>query len=60
MPVSTLAWEIPRAEELGGLQSMGPQRMGHNRATEHTYPHTLLPVPWPATTDSRNPSPEAG
>ena len=26
---STLAWEIPWTEELGGLQSMGSQRVGH-------------------------------
>ena len=25
---SILAWKIPRAEELGGLLSMGPQRVG--------------------------------
>ena len=25
---STLAWEIPWIEEPGGLQSMGPQRVG--------------------------------
>ena len=25
-----LAWEIPRIEEPGGLQSMGSQRVGHN------------------------------
>ena len=24
----TLAWKIPWTEELGGLQSMGPQRVG--------------------------------
>ena len=24
-----LAWRIPRTEEPGGLQSMGPQRVGH-------------------------------
>ena len=30
---STLAWKIPWAEEAGGLQSMGSQRVGHNRAT---------------------------
>ena len=23
-----LTWKIPRTEELGGLQSMGPQRVG--------------------------------
>ena len=30
---STLAWKIPRTEELGGLQSMGWQRVGHDWAT---------------------------
>ena len=29
---SILAWEIPWTEELGGLQSMGSQRVGHNLA----------------------------
>ena len=28
---STLAWKIPWAEEPGGLQSMGSQRVGHER-----------------------------
>ena len=27
---STLAWRIPRTEELGGLQSMGSKRVRHN------------------------------
>ena len=27
---SILAWRIPRTEELGGLQSIGSQRAGHN------------------------------
>ena len=27
---SILAWRIPLSEELGGLQSMGSQRVGHN------------------------------
>ena len=27
---SVLAWKIPRAEEPGGLQSMGSQRIGHD------------------------------
>ena len=27
---SILAWSIPRTEESGGLQSMGPQRVRHN------------------------------
>ena len=30
-----LAWEMPWTEEPGGLQSMGPQRAGHNWATKH-------------------------
>ena len=28
---SILAWRIPRTEEPGGLQSMGSQRVGHDR-----------------------------
>ena len=27
---SMLAWEVSWTEELGGLQSMGPQRVGHD------------------------------
>ena len=27
---SVLAWSIPWTEEPGGLQSMGPQRVGHD------------------------------
>ena len=30
---SVLAWRIPGMEEPGGLQSMGSQRVGHDRAT---------------------------
>ena len=26
----TIAWKSPRTEELGRLQSMGSQRVGHN------------------------------
>ena len=33
---SILAWKIPWKEELGGLQSMGSQRVGHDWATKHT------------------------
>ena len=29
-----LAWRIPWTEEPGGLQSMGLQRVGHNRVTK--------------------------
>ena len=37
---SILAWEIPWIEEPGGLQSMGSQRVRHDRAhtDTHTYP----------------------
>ena len=30
---STIAWKIPWTEELGRLQSMGSQRVGHDGAT---------------------------
>ena len=30
---SILAWRIPWTEEAGGVQSMGLQRVRHNRAT---------------------------
>ena len=30
---SALAWKIPWMEEPGRLQSMGPQRVGHDRET---------------------------
>ena len=39
---SILAWKIPWIEEPGGLQSMRPQRVGHDWATNthtHTYTH---------------------
>ena len=34
---SILAWKIPRAEEPGRLQSLGPQRVRHNWVTEYTF-----------------------
>ena len=37
---SILAWEIAWTEEPGGLQSMGLQRVRHDRVTKHA--HTLL------------------
>ena len=37
---STLAWEIPWAEEPSRLQCVVSQRVGHNLATEHA--HTLV------------------
>ena len=30
---STLAWRMPWTEEPGGLQSMGSQRVGHDKET---------------------------
>ena len=38
---SILAWKIPLTEEPGGLQSMGLQRVGHDRVTEHTHTTSL-------------------
>ena len=38
---SILAWKIPRTEEPGGLQSVGSQRVGHDRATECTHTSCL-------------------
>ena len=37
---SILAWEVPRTEEPGGLQSMGSQKVGHDLATEQRQ-HTI-------------------
>ena len=37
---SILAWETPRTEESGGLQSIGSQKVGHDWATEHIRTHT--------------------
>ena len=38
------AWRIPWTEEPGGLQSLGPQRVGQDWATEHT--HVQHPWVW--------------
>jgi len=34
---SILAWEIPRTEEPGGLQSTGSQRVEHNIVTKQQH-----------------------
>ena len=34
---SILAWKIPWMEEPGGVQSIGSQRVGHNRATSFSF-----------------------
>ena len=38
-PLQYPSWKIPWTEEPGGLQSMGLQRVGHDRATKHTHLH---------------------
>ena len=46
---SILAWRIPWTEEPGGLQSMGPHRVGHdwsNLAHMHTLSSHLLSGDW--------------
>ena len=34
---NTLAWKIPWTEEPGRLQSMGSQKVGHDRATSLSF-----------------------
>ena len=34
---SILAWEIPWTDEVGGLQTIGSQSVGHNLATGHKH-----------------------
>ena len=36
-----LAWEIPWTGEPGGLQSMGPQRVGHDLKQLNTHTHLI-------------------
>ena len=37
------AWRIPQTEEPGGLQSMGPHIVGHDRSDlAHVYVHTYI------------------
>ena len=40
---SILAWRIPWTKKLGGLQSMGSQRVRHNLATKPPPPCNLNP-----------------
>ena len=40
---SILTWRIPWTEEPGKLQSLGSQRVGHDKTT-HTHTHTHLPA----------------
>ena len=41
---STLAWKSPWAEDPGGLQSMGSQRVRHSLATERTHTQSWVIV----------------
>ena len=50
---SILAWRSPWTEEPGGLQSMGPQRVGHDWAINTIY--TLL-MGLPGSTSGREPA----
>ena len=43
---STLAWEIPWTEEPGGLQSMGPQSVRHDLATQQQQHVSYLTAHW--------------
>ena len=36
---NTIAWKIPWTKELGNLQSMGLQRVGHDLVTEQRHQH---------------------
>ena len=40
-PLQYSCWKLPWTEELGGLQSMGSQRVGHNWACTHTWSNQL-------------------
>ena len=46
---SILAWRIPWTQEPGWLQSIGSQRGGHDRVSEHTQEEGELPVPNPSS-----------
>ena len=42
---SVLAWKIPWSEEPRGLQSMGPQKVRHDRMTDHSFIHLWASLP---------------
>ena len=42
---SILAWRIPWTEEQGGLQSMGSQRIRHDRAEAHGNENLFVVIP---------------
>ena len=43
---SILAWKIPWMEELGRLQSMESQRVGHDKVTSLSLSFFLVHQPW--------------
>jgi len=43
---SILTWEIPRTEEPGGLQSMGPQRVGYDYACTQSVQLPIQATHW--------------
>ena len=43
---STIAWRIPWMEEPDGLQSMGSQRVGHDRTTSLSFFFYIRHVSW--------------
>ena len=45
-PLQYSCWEIPWTEEPGGLQSMGLQRVGHDRVTKNTAQHNPISIMW--------------
>ena len=55
---SILAWRIPWAEEPGGLQSKGSQRVRHNWVTEHV--HSGAPRFWRSSITQRKRSAGSG
>ena len=42
---SIFAWRIPGTEEPGGLQSMGSQRIRHDRAEAHGNENLFVVIP---------------
>ena len=51
---SILAWRSPWTEEPRGVQSMGSQRIGHDRVTNTTQPFILLALQTPLTSHTSN------
>ena len=43
---STIAWKIPWTEEPGRLQSMGSQRVGHDRANSLHFTDIYGAISW--------------